>query len=279
MDHISFAVNEVIQQIDPSLLQLGFINARDKFRLNPGVATVEDGIRREVLHARVLPALNIVGGELVAVPLYQLPFDRVEGNIMLVRIPKNRTNNRSIISVNTIGFMPWGSFTNWYNGAAGSAFTAASGTSTQFSSGSAIAMTVLNSFDVVPWQGTAQAEVVGENVISYPDFISLSTNGFARCYLENPENLSNIPQRSALSIAELLLYATQAYLYRTLRVRIGRGRIEGGFEIGEISNILDDYKDANDKYRDMLKRVSGILKFSDIGTLTQMVKMQISAGQ
>jgi hypothetical protein len=105
----------------------------------------------------------------------------------------------------------------------------------------------------IPVTSTAQVEVIAENTVSIKDSLRLVSSMYLRCTLANDENLTNINPRSYPYFTKLVEYATKAYIYNDLIVKIGSNELQGGFELGVSKSIIESYSDAEQNYQDYLE--------------------------
>ena len=80
-----------------------------------------------------------------------------------------------------------------------------------------------------------------------------ASNCVFRCYLTYDDNLSGLSTSTYSMFGELCVWAAKRYIHKELRIKLDRGYIEGGFEIGEVKNIVDEYSDAEQNYKDLLE--------------------------
>jgi len=278
---LAFAIQQAVYSIPHELLVEGFFNRTDGFRPPDLVVNPEEAIRREIYYGRVLPALNMVAGECVAVPLYNLPIERYMGNMVVISIPKDRTNNRSIVSADVVSFLPWSTLSNWYvnNGNARSYQGTLGVNNTQLTSGTAASMAVLQSYSTIPWAGTASVELLADNVIRYPDTYLYSNQGYLKCYLEMNDQLQNVSPRLAHKLGTYITLATKSFLWRTLAVKVNQGKLQGGYELGVFKEILDDYRDAEQSFLDMTPSIQRAFLTADPHTRKDLLRLQMGAGR
>lgn len=251
MDAIRKAVADLrFSGIPKAILEKAFISPYLSWR-QPTQINLEEQIIKLVIRPKVLVDCDILGGEQTAIPLEGLAFDKPNPRTTVIRIPKSRTNNRSIVSVLNISFLSYSLMSGYGQHAAygtGVAFANNENTALMASTGAMMA-----AMDNIPVTSTADCKLIGENTISVIDVVSFTQSAYLRCMLANDENLNNIQIRSYLQFAKLVEFATKAFIYNELVIDVDRGELTGGMELGTFKSILDSYADAHQNYQDYLK--------------------------
>lgn len=263
MDILSKALDEVRFRIPRQILDTLF-NRRDQFyRMNP--TSVDEHILSEVIRPRVLVDCNLVGGTEVFIPLDGVPVSRSSDYISVYRIPKDKTQGRSIMSVSNITFSNPTAIAN-YGIAAGCQNSA------MLQAGQA-AMDAMGS---IPVTSTAQVCLIGENVVMVRDTVTLPANIYLRCTLANDENMSHIQLRSFRHFCNLVVFAVKAYIYNEYIIEMDRGELFGGHEIGRFKEIIDSYQDAEELYQTYLvEKWTKVAFMNDHETATRFLRLQI----
>lgn len=260
MNAISYALNMVTRQIPPSILQLAFVSNFAHITTVP--ISINSRIREVVIKDRVLVDINIIGGTHITVPLDGLPQERIENNAIVVRIPKDRTQGRSIISAHSVAF-----------GSAAIAGYSSNPLSQTGDVGNA-QQQLLNGISSIPYISEAQVTLLTENVVMIQGVNMMSGMFFLRCEVENDSNLNNIKRRSYLAFGKLVTLAVKSYIHNALVVAIDIGYIEGGATIGRISEIINDYAEAEADYLEFLEtKWSKVSKLNDSETVEQLVRI------
>ena len=102
MNAIGYAINMVNRSIPKEIRNLTFLSGINHMTGIP--VTTDSRIRELVINDRVLEDINIIGGTQITVPLDGLAQEPIENNAVVIRIPKSRTQGRSIISVHSVAF-------------------------------------------------------------------------------------------------------------------------------------------------------------------------------
>ena len=98
--------------------------------------------------------------------------------------------------------------------------------------------------------------VMNEDYIPYTKDgrnILIRRNFLPEVNVEYDKNLSDIEPSLYLVLADLCLYATQAYIFNHLRVKLDKGYIHAGYELSIIRDIVESYSDAGEMYKEELK--------------------------
>ena len=208
---------------------------------------------------------NLLGGTEVWVLLDgcgqrgETPFDTV------FRIPKKRTNGRSILTVLNVSFAD----------------------PTRIS---AVGIAALNQANTMLQVGQCggrcdghgadhldrRIELVSENVVHVRDVLTVPSNSYLRCIVANDENLNNIQLRSFHAFCKLVEYAVKSYIYNTYTVQLDIGELKGGQNLGKIKEIIDSDADAEQNYEDYLKeKWAKIAIMNDGERWLRILRMQI----
>lgn len=242
MDVISKAIDECKFQIPRQILEVCFNNRDQYYRLMP--TSIDEHIRNEVLKPRVLVDCNLVGGTEIFVPLAGLQQERINDYTSVYKIPKNRTQNRTILSVLNITFSNPNMITNY-------GISSQCGNSTMLQGG----QQVMDAMGSIPITSTAYVQLIGENVVMVRDTVILPANIYLRCIVQNDENMSHIQLRSYRAFAKLAVLAVKAYIYNEMIVRMDQGELYAGQELGIIKSKIEEYADSEELYQTYMTEV------------------------
>lgn len=277
MDAIRKAISEVKFRIPKAILEKTFINRYSSWS-PPDQTSVDEQILSLVVKPRVLVDCNIVGGTQVLIPIGDLPADRPDPNTLVFRVPKTRTQGRSINSVLHVAFMSQSQGAAWGS-------TMGLGGAGNYDQNENTALTgamtgVMAAVDKIPVTSTASAILIGENVVMVRDVMNFPINSYLRCILANDENLNNIQIRSYHSFAKLVEFAVKSYIYNTLVIEIDTAELQGGFNLGMFKTVMESYSDSEQNYQDYLKdKWQSIAFMSDATTYRRLVKMTIGGNR
>ena len=235
MNAITRAIADLKFKIPPEILDIVFVKNRQRWRDTP--QNLDSNILETVIRPRVLVDCNLVGGTEAYVSLEGIPFERMNDYTSVYRIPKDRTQNRSIMSVLNITFSDPTRTSN---------YGVASGinNSTLLQAGQA----VMDAHASMPVTSTANIDLIGENTIVVRDTVILPPNTYIRCVLANDENLSHIHFRSYRPFSHLVTLAVKAYIYNEYSIKLDAGELHGGQALGKFKEIIEQYADAEELY-------------------------------
>jgi hypothetical protein len=233
---LSKALDEVKFRIPRQILETVFIQRSIRWKQTP--APLEEQIMNTVVRPRVAVDCNLVGGTEAYIDLSGCPVERPSDYMSVYRIPKLKTQNRSILSVLNISFMDPTRVAG-YNAVASQNVTAI------LQAGSA----VMDAQAPMPVTSTAQVQLIGENVVMVRDTVVLPANIYLRCRLANDENMTHLQLRSYRAFATLVTLAVKAYIYNEYVVQMDMGEIHGGSQLGKFKDIIEGYADAEELYQ------------------------------
>lgn len=272
MSIIRHAILKVRQTIPLQILQKTFAPISPSWA-HSTTYNLDQQIERSVIREIVFPDCNIVGGKEENITIGDLPWN-VSGNDVVIRIPKERTQGRSIVSVKEVIFAA-NTTMGYYSSSHLSNYNATANRNDRSAMMGALS-TMISSQDNLPIVSTASVELVGENTILVRNCGYLQLTSAARVVLEYDEGLSNINVRSYNHFAKLVEYATKAKIYNDLIIRMGSGELQAGFELGIFKEIVSSYSDAQENYQTYLKGPwARVAWMSDHARYERLVKMSI----
>lgn len=271
MSAIKKAIDEIRFNIPTDVLEFAFADHNAQYYSVP--TSLDHRITLKLIRPKVLVDCNIVGGQFDIVSLQGITPIAPDNISLVYQIPKNRTGGRSIFSVLSVGYMPYGNV--WAGELSGYGVQPFNHISTVANA----AQRVGDSHSEIPAVSSATAELIGENVVLIRDSLRLTAVYFLRCILANEENLNNINPRSWLNFAELCVLATKAYIYKECRFKIERGYLENGQELGVMKEIVESYSDAHEMYNTYLKEVwRSTAVNNDPWVRNRLIKMSMNPG-
>lgn len=262
MNAIDHALRTINQQIPKELIQLTFMSG---VNYNTKIPVSTDAIIKEqVIYQRVMQDINIVGGTQITVPLTGLPIEVIDNYAFVVRIPKSRTQGRSITSALSVIYGGFG---------AGSAMLA-NGLADRTPDVMNATQQMLNSIASIPGISEAQVMLMADNVVMIQGLALNPTGLWLRCEIENDSNLNNLKRRSYFAFAELCLLATQSHIWSTNVIPIDIGEYQGGMTIGKIKDLIDSYEDSEEQYKEyLLTKWAKVSKLNDNETAERLVRL------
>lgn len=260
MNAIDHALRTISQQIPKEILErvfLPMVNYKSRIPV-----TTDARIKELVIKNKVMPDINIIGGTHITVPLAGLPMEPVDGNALVVRIPKSRTQGRSIISVLSLAIGTVATDGMIYNPL------------NRVSDSLNAAQQMLNSVSSIPYVSEAQLMILADNVIMIQGMSGIVGNLFLRCEVENDENLNMLKRRSYFAFSKLCVLATKSYIYNNSIIPMDVAFYEGGMNMGKMADIIDSYSEAEEQYQEFLETKWAIVsKLNDSETAERLVRL------
>lgn len=268
MDLITKAIDELKFRIPREILKMAYSEKKD-FREAP--ISLDEQIRRKTIMARVLVDANIVGGETVYIDLKGLTPLQIDQYNYVFEIPPSRTNHRTILSALNVAYMAYNSVANNYLPG-----TSASTPNFINDVGSA-AHRAMDSRSNIPNVSNAECVVVGHNTIMVRNHLVTSSVVQLKCVVCNDERLSNISIRSAPAFSKLCELAVKSYIYNELLIKIDRGFLDRGQELGVVKSYIDGLSDAEENYQTYLREEWGVVAtVNDRLVFEDLLRIQLS---
>lgn len=256
-DIIQYAIQYLYDRIPSEILGLTF-NIQNGLPYNY-IKSMDDIIDQTVIQRRVVKDCSIVSGKIKYITLLQayleepLPDYRAMTNVIgqfsIYRIPAEVREGCPISSVMSIGY-PVRNVGSIFPGD----YTASE---CPYATMNQMASEVLQSQTMSKNPPTPTPELIGSNLIRLTPSQFVHLDWVVACKLAFDENMTNLAHSAVIPFAKLVLYATQMYIYNDLIVKLDKGFIQGGAEIGAIRNIVESYQDANEKYDEELLQFRG----------------------
>ncbi len=228
---IKKALTELSFRIPPQILKAVFLEHNKQHFRKP--LSLDEVIMSRVIRPRVMVDCDITGGVDSFISLNNLPYEAVAPATWVMHIPKDRTQDRSIISVQGISFvLP---YTNYFAGIPGGMMQAAAA--------------VMTSHTPPPVNYISSVELITENTISITCLTALQANMYLQCVLGSDENLSHLKMRFYRNFSRLVELAVKAYIYNEYILEIDMAELHGGESIGRFKDIVDGWNDAEQEYQ------------------------------
>lgn len=238
LDH---AVNRIKLQIPKEILEKTFIQpTRNRFKTYTSPISLDSLIRQKVIREIVMVDCNLLGGSEVDVAVKSTWCQIIDSNNFVVRVPKTATQNRTITEVVNATYLPQSGYMMPY------------GTIQAVSDATLATNKLINNLRNPMITGTAKTEIIDENVILVIGSGTIPTNLFLRCMLEYDENMSTIRRSAYKVFAQLCTLACKSYIWANRIVMMDRAEINGGYDLGRLSTIIEGYEDAADQYLEFL---------------------------
>lgn len=261
MDCVAHALASLRWTIPPEVINLVFSGSLYGYRAMTGL---DENIMATVIRPRVMFDANLVGGTEIFIDLNGIPVERQNDYTSIYRIPKEKTDGRSIISVLNITFSDPSKVSS-YGVAAGDQ-------NTRMLQGF---QSMMDAMGTIPVTSTAYVQLIAENTVMVRDTLVLPANIYLRCRLENDNTLSHVQLRNYAQFATLVEYAVKAYIYNQYTVRLDRAALSGGQDLSRVKEIIDEYKDSDQLYREYLHKWAKISMMGDRETWQRMIRLQM----
>lgn len=260
MNPIQKALDEIKFTIPRQILNEVFITRNVALGIQP--TSIENQIYEEVIKPRVLIDCNLIGGTEAIIDLSNIVPTRINQYTSVYKIPKSRTQGRSIISVLNITFSDPTATSN-YGTATGC------GASSMLTTGQAL----IDAAGSLPITSTAHVQLVSENTVMVRDTALLPANIYLRCILANDENLSHLQLKSYRNFAFACGLATKSYIYNQYVITMDVGQLYGGQMIGRFKEIIDGWSDAEELYQTyMREKMQKIFVMNDTESYVRFMK-------
>lgn len=249
---IEKSIMEVKFIIPEEILDLVFMKKDYAYRDRP--TNLDREIIRKVIAPRVIVDCNLGGGQDVIVPLMDMHRELTDEYMVVFRIPKEFTDNRSIMSVMSVMYL------NPYLATGAISGQNVNGWSQTMSASQA----VLDAMSPIPNFSSSEVSIVGENSIAIRDARILPQQSFARCIVSYDDYMSNITPRSYIAFAKMVELAVKSYIWKNRVIKMDRAEMTAGVSLGSIKDVIDEYRDAEQMYQDYRKDVMRkVLKMND----------------
>lgn len=259
---IVYALNHVRNFIPPEILNKVFIANINHNNLIP--IDVNVIIKEKVIQNMVLPAMNLVNGVQERINLSNLTPMYSDMTSMVIQVPKNLTQGKSIVSAIS---MEYG------NSIYGTSLTYPNYNTNQLQGA---ANTLLDAQNGVSISSTSNVSLVGENTILIREGIRWIGNLTLVCYLENDSEMNSLTPRAIVTFAEIVELAVKAYIYNNTIILMDRAQIYAGHELGAFREVIYNWSDAGQQFMEKIKTDWSKVSFlADDYTRRNIVRMSI----
>lgn len=256
--------------IPKQIIEVGF---RDEWLDRSSPQTLESKILNWVIKERVIRDMDLVHGEEILIDLSEIHPYTSDDYAQIYNIPPELTNNREIVCVSSVSYVPFGQVVGHRGGSNLAMVPMVSNDLVTASS------QLMNSVSAIPNMSTARADLVGYNVVRVTDRQRLQIAYVLRCFVTNDDYLANIVPRAYPDFAKLCILAVKAYLYNKLIVTMGDHFLQRGQELGVFKQVIEGYESANDDYHTFLREVwQGVAHHLDEDNFTRYLQFQIPTG-
>lgn len=268
MDLITKALSDVLFTIPREILKLAYAD-REDFRAAP--ISLDEQIRRKTIAPRVIVDTNIVGGDTIIVDLKGVPSKQLDIFNYVFEIPGKLVNFRTILTALSINYMTYTASMNT------ALQNMTSGTPNGINSLSSAAHKAMDSRGNIPIISNAECIMVGHNTVLIRNHLLTAGAMQLTCVVTNDERLNNISIRNAPAFSKLCILAVKSYIYNEMLIKLDRGYLERGQELGVIKTYIDGLSDAEEMYQTFLREEWGAVGvMNDRLTYESLLKMQVS---
>lgn len=240
MNVLRKAVDDLKFYIPRPILETVFVKRAASWRAQS--PSLDDQVLNQVIRPRVYTDCNLVGGHEIMVSLLGLEAEQFDQNTTIYTIPKERTQNRTIMSVLNITFVDPSAVVS--TGAYSQCGVTAIGTASQ---------ALMDSMAPIPAISTATVNLIGENTVMVRDITRVPSNSYLRCIVSHDEAMSHLQPRSYKAFCKLVEYAVKAYIYNEYIIEMDMAELRGGHNLGKFKDIIEEYADANELYDTYLR--------------------------
>lgn len=270
MNAIQHGLAAIRKAIPIEILEDCFLLREDFNRALP--VSLESRIRQEVILNWVLPDLKIHYGVSTKIPLHlaklTITGDPSTGYQGVYEFNKKDLNGRGIVSALSVTFgtrysaLPYPSMSTYNRGSSGIIASATNH--------------LANSIDNANVTTISRVTLINETAIMIRHNVAPYPYGFAEVILEMDDSLSNIRPVSIPHFNKLIVLACKAYIYNRMSIKLDRGKLHAGQELGEYKNQIDNYRDALEQYEELLsEKTTKILMMNDEETMTDYIRSML----
>jgi len=268
MNVITKALTDLRYKIPYEILELAFkrnnITTSGFNYSNLRNSSLDGIIRSIVINPRVLVDCNIYGGVTVEILLEQCKITRMTTNQMLIEVPKELTSNREIVKVSSVVMMP---------------YTMQSAPLLIGREGGNIASKMYHSVaDESNIINSADIELIGSNLLLVGDSNVFMGYGVIRATIENDTELGNLSIAYSKHISSLVELAVKSYIYNSLKIKLDKGYVSQGHELGSVVEIVDSYSTAEEEYVDKLLKTTAIFSMSQKTVSNRLISLAVGIG-
>lgn len=245
MNAISHALSELPFEIPTEILNAVFIGSElsdDASRCGE-IVSLEHRVRELVLEPRVFRDMNVIGGSTTFIPLdFPVKTEYIDPYTVIYYIPDEHVQNRPIVQVFSIHFGVLGYQNNGHALHYGESVV------------SAESRKVLDSARRSAPAQTSYINIINHNTIMVRFIYLPSHAAYLSCRLGNDDELLNVRPQAFPAFTDLVVQAVKAYCYNKLYIRMGEAYLHGGQELGVFRDKVYEWADANELYKEALKR-------------------------
>ena len=240
MNLIQYSLSCIEREIPREILDYVFTSSIPNASRSPG--SLHSRIEAEVIEKWIRVDCGLMGGTEIKIPLTGLAYQQYDNYDLVFQIPMERTQGRRITQVHSVNAGYTDSLTQLNFGRQG-----------QSSSLLGTAGGLLDAANPPQIGSTANVSIIGPNTILIKDDVLHLHDMYLVAIVSYDQEFSNVPPSHYQLFAQLAVMATKAYIYNNAIIRVDQGALYGGMNLGEIKNMIDNYADAAELYRTMVR--------------------------
>lgn len=251
LEHIFVGIS---QNIPEEILDLAFRKYENiPSQLN---LSLHDLIRQKVIRGRMLRDCNIVGGKIKQIVLSQdyledITYGYAESSLMigkycLYRIPTEEREGVALAEVNGITYP---------SNLGGSHLNIAG-----YGGGATLPIVANGVLDAQTYQSSTSRptpELLSGDLVRLNPPQYNHIDWVLSCRLCYDDSFSNINQAAIIPLTRWAICAVKAYIYNYLVIKLDRGAVEFGSELGRVKEVIDKYSEEDVRYWELLDKFAG----------------------
>ncbi|UQT02891.1 hypothetical protein TOTORO_00280 [Serratia phage vB_SmaS-Totoro] len=243
-------IKDIRFEIPTDVLEIAFLGRRGRERLSPGSLDWE--VRNKVIDAKVRPDCDLLGALEINIPLRQAEIinDPSGDYRTVVRIPKFLTQGRTIVEALYFNYTYNLGAQTMIGGTLNNDYSMNNCGNSQLMN---YASKILTSAAPGGLTGSAAVTLIGENTIMITDYMGSVKQGSITCRVSHDADMNTLPPRAVPQFVQLCVYATKAWIYNNVKVKLNQGYLEGGSEMPVIQEFVDGYSDAAELYKEYFR--------------------------
>lgn len=270
MSVLSKALNDLRFKIPEDILKIAF-TPNNTFRWRNAPTSLDEEIRSQVIRPRVMVDLNIFAHKRVSISLGDVPCEQIENFVWIYEIPMEKLDNREIVSVLSVHYMPV------YNQMGFTGYGYGNSIMQPVSDALIAGQRAVDSHSSIPNTSSAQVNLIGQNTVLIRDPFRANRPYHLLCVIANDPELNNIDYRSQDYVNKMVELAVKAYIYNTLRIKVNRGFLEAGVEIAAVREYIESIADSEQMYQDFKQEQMGaVLVMNERDIYTDLIRLQVN---
>lgn len=265
LNPVDKAIADIKFALPKQILRKVFLNQHSFW--SPQNTSVEDQLRNLIINAKVIPDCDIISGVKMYLPTSDIPREYTDQFTVIFRVPKEKTQGRTITNVLGIGYLETNSYSQY------SITNQMSECSINTLTENTLALMSAN--ESIPVSSTAECTLIAENTVMVKDTMYIKPNGYLWCELANADDMANIQIRSLFHFSKLCILATKAYIYTQYLIEMDEGENSAGHALGAFRNVVEGWSSAQDDYDEYLTKTWSVVAYcNDARQYTDLIRMQ-----